>query len=60
MSAPTADDLAGIPLFDALEPGDREAIAPWFEVQDVSQGVKLTGEGAAGYSFFGCATAPRP
>jgi voltage-gated potassium channel len=52
MSAPVADDLAGIPLFDALEPSDREAIAPWFEVQDVSAGVKLTGEGASGYSFF--------
>ena len=52
MSAPTADDLAGIPLFDALEPADREAITPWFEVQEVSPGVKLTGEGAAGYSFF--------
>jgi voltage-gated potassium channel len=51
MSA-AADDLAGIPLFDALEPGERAAVAPWFEVQDVSAGVKLTGEGASGYSFF--------
>lgn len=45
-------DLAGIPLFEGLEPGEREAIAPWFEVQEVSTGVKLTGEGASGYSFF--------
>jgi CRP/FNR family transcriptional regulator, cyclic AMP receptor protein len=48
----TADDLAGIALFEELDPEARTAIAPWFEVQDVSPGVKLTGEGAAGYSFF--------
>jgi CRP/FNR family transcriptional regulator, cyclic AMP receptor protein len=48
----TADDLAGIPLFDTLEPAERRAIAPWFEVQDVSPGVRLTGEGATGYEFF--------
>lgn len=52
MSAATADDLAGIPLFDTLEPDEREAMAPWFELQDVSAGVNLTGEGASGYSFF--------
>lgn len=52
MPVATADDLAGIPLFDTLAPDARAAIAPWFEVQDVSAGVKLTGEGASGYSFF--------
>jgi CRP-like cAMP-binding protein len=52
MGAATADDLAGIPLFDALEPEERTMIAPWFELQDVSSGVKLTGEGASGYSFY--------
>jgi CRP-like cAMP-binding protein len=52
MSAPTAADLAGIPLFDTLEPDERAAIAPWFELRDVSADVKLTGEGATGYSFF--------
>jgi CRP/FNR family transcriptional regulator, cyclic AMP receptor protein len=45
-------DLAGIPLFDALEPDELAAIAPWFEVQETSPGVNLTGEGAAGYSFY--------
>jgi voltage-gated potassium channel len=45
-------DLAGVSLFDDLEPEDLAAIAPWFEVQDASPGVNLTGEGAAGYSFF--------
>jgi CRP/FNR family transcriptional regulator, cyclic AMP receptor protein len=48
----TADDLAAIPLFDMLEPDERAAIAPWFELQDVSTDVNLTGEGASGYSFF--------
>jgi voltage-gated potassium channel len=45
-------DLAGIPLFDELEPDELAAIAPWFEVQETSPGVNLTGEGASGYSFF--------
>jgi CRP-like cAMP-binding protein len=52
MSAAAADDFAGIPLFDTLGPDEREAIAPWFELEDVGPGVKLTGEGASGYSFF--------
>jgi CRP-like cAMP-binding protein len=47
-----AEDLAGVPLFADLEPDERETLASWFEVQDVSAGVKLTGEGASGYSFF--------
>lgn len=52
MSSATADDLSGIPLFDTLEPDERAALAPWFEIEAVSPGVKLTGEGATGYSFF--------
>jgi CRP-like cAMP-binding protein len=52
MASATADDLAGIPLFDALDDDDREAIAPWFELEDISPRVKLIGEGASGYSFF--------
>jgi CRP/FNR family cyclic AMP-dependent transcriptional regulator len=52
MASATADDLAGIPLFDALDDDDREAIAPWFELEDISPGMKLIGEGASGYSFF--------
>ena len=47
-----AEDLAGVPLFADLEPDKRETLASWFEVRDVSAGVKLTGEGASGYSFF--------
>jgi CRP-like cAMP-binding protein len=52
MAAATPDDLAGIPLFAGLEPAAHAAIASWFELQDVSPGVTLTGEGAAGYSFY--------
>jgi CRP-like cAMP-binding protein len=48
----TTWDLAGIALFDDLEPDQLAAIAPWFDVQEASAGVSLTGEGAAGYSFF--------
>ena len=52
MPVATADDLAGLPLFEPLDDGQRSAIAHWFELQDVSPGVRLTGEGAAGYSFY--------
>ena len=48
----TTWDLAGIALLDDLEPEELTKIAPWFEVQDVSAGVNLTGEGASGYSFY--------
>lgn len=52
MAPAAANDLAGIPLFDTLEPDERAAIAPWFELEDVSPDTKLTGEGASGYSFY--------
>ncbi len=52
MPTASTEDLAGVALFDMLAPAEREAIAPWFERQDVSPGVRLTGEGATGYSFF--------
>ena len=32
MPVATADDLAGVPLFDALEAEERATIAPWFEL----------------------------
>ncbi len=52
MAMATTHDLAGIPLFDMLEQDERASLAPWFELQDVSSGVNLTGEGASGYEFF--------
>jgi CRP-like cAMP-binding protein len=44
--------VTGIALFDSLDATARDAIAPWFELSDVSPNVKLIGEGASGYSFF--------
>ena len=52
MSSAAAEDLVGVPLFADLEPDERETLASWFEVQDISAEFKLTGEGASGYSFF--------
>jgi CRP-like cAMP-binding protein len=52
MFVATADDLSGIALFDQLDEATLIAIAPWFELRNVSADVKLTGEGAPGYSFF--------
>jgi CRP-like cAMP-binding protein len=52
MPVATADDLAGLPLFDELDEKERTAIAHWFEVQEAGPGVHLTGEGASGYTFY--------
>ena len=52
MGAATVDDLADLPLFAELEEPDLRELAPWFEVKDVGEGVRLVGEGASGYSFF--------
>ena len=52
MPPAAADDLASAPIFGSLGPDELAAIAPWFELQEVSPGVTLTGEGAPGYSFF--------
>jgi CRP-like cAMP-binding protein len=47
-----AVDLAAVPLFASLSDSDRAQLAAWFDAQEASEGVRLTGEGAAGYSFF--------
>jgi voltage-gated potassium channel len=52
MPTATAADFEGLALFDTLDPDAQAAIAPWFDVQDVSAGVKLIGEGCHGYSLF--------
>lgn len=46
------EDLANVPLFESLSAGELEEVAPWFEVQTVSEGVDLASEGASGYSFY--------
>jgi CRP-like cAMP-binding protein len=48
----TAPQLASIPLFESLSVSDLHELAGWFDVQEASEGVRLTGEGAAGYSFY--------
>jgi len=48
----TVGDLANIPLFDSLSESDLEELANWFDLQTVGDGVKLTSEGAEGYSFY--------
>ena len=44
--------LKGLPLFTELSTGDLERVAMAFEEKRVSAGVRLTLEGASGYSFF--------
>jgi len=50
--AATPSDLATVPIFRSLSDADLEELAGWFEVKDVSAGVRLVREGATGYSFF--------
>jgi len=50
--AVTAAELAAVPLFSSLSEGDLEQLAAWFDIRTASEGVRLTGEGAPGYSFF--------
>ncbi len=48
----TAAELSGIPLFDSLSDSDLRELAGWFDVETAGEGIRLTGEGASGYSFF--------
>jgi CRP-like cAMP-binding protein len=48
----TPDDIAAVPVLNSLEPDQRANLAEWFEVENVSEGVKLVGEGCHGYTFF--------
>jgi voltage-gated potassium channel len=52
MATATADDLAGIALFEPLDADARTEIAPWFDLEEISADVRLIGEGCPGYSFF--------
>jgi CRP/FNR family transcriptional regulator, cyclic AMP receptor protein len=48
----TAAELSGIPLFNSLAESELDELATWFDVETTGEGVRLTGEGASGYSFF--------
>jgi CRP-like cAMP-binding protein len=45
-------ELAAVPLFASVAPTELEEIAGWFDRKGASEGVRLAGEGAAGYCFF--------
>jgi CRP/FNR family transcriptional regulator, cyclic AMP receptor protein len=45
-------ELAAVPLFASLSPTELDELAEWFEPKTAGEGVKLCGEGAAGYAFF--------
>jgi voltage-gated potassium channel len=47
-----ADKLAAVPIFESLSEGELGELASRFQEQTVSEGIRLTGEGASGYSFF--------
>jgi CRP-like cAMP-binding protein len=49
---PDPDRLRAIPLFEDLSDDQLEAVASWFTVEDVSEGRRLTPEGASGYLFY--------
>jgi CRP-like cAMP-binding protein len=46
------EEVAAVPLFNALSDDQLKEIADWFHVQNVGEGLKLVGEGAPGYTFF--------
>jgi CRP-like cAMP-binding protein len=49
---PDPGQLANVPLFAELTPQEREELAGWTEVREVSAGQPVTLEGASGYTFF--------
>jgi CRP-like cAMP-binding protein len=48
----SADELARVPLFAAMQESDRQELAAAFNEKTVDAGARLIGEGAHGYSFF--------
>jgi CRP-like cAMP-binding protein len=45
-------DLATVPLFNALDDDQLGELATWFHLQSQTEGTRLVGEGAPGYTFF--------
>ena len=48
----SVDDLATVPLFSSLDEEQLAKLADRFHEQNASEGVRLVGEGAPGYTFF--------
>jgi CRP-like cAMP-binding protein len=49
---PDHDRLRAIPLFSDLSEEDLDMLASWLTVEEVSEGRRLTPEGASGYQFY--------
>ena len=52
MPAPTADDLAKVPIFSGLSAPVRAALAERLEVEEFATGTAIVTEGRAGYAFY--------
>jgi len=48
----SAADLATLPLFNGLDDDQLGELAAWFHLQSETEGKRLVGEGAPGYTFF--------
>jgi CRP-like cAMP-binding protein len=48
----SAADLATLPLFNGLDDDQLGELATWFHLQSETEGKRLVGEGAPGYTFF--------
>jgi CRP-like cAMP-binding protein len=48
----SAEQLASVPLFKGLDDDQLSELASWFDVRLASEGIRLCGEGAPGYTFF--------
>jgi len=49
---PDHDRLRAIPIFRELSDEDLDMLASWLTAEDVSDGRRLTPEGASGYQFY--------
>ncbi len=49
---PTPEQLAALPLFQSLSPGELSALASLTQLRREDEGTCLVGEGAPGYSLF--------
>jgi CRP-like cAMP-binding protein len=48
----SVEELASVPLFESLNEAQLTELARWFDMRTASEGVRLCGERATGYTFF--------
>src|SRR5690348_11726077 len=46
------EELRSVPLFKSLDEAQLSELARWFDIRTASEGVRVCGEGATGYTFF--------